>query len=384
MNLRISPAVLAAAALFSAACGKHEAPSREAAAVPPAHVRTVSAAQAEWPLEDQATGTVRARTAVSISAKVMGYVREVRAQAGDRVREGQTLVVIDARDMDTAVRKVDAMRDEVDSSLPEAENGIAAARAQLELAQVTFDRMSDLFGKKSISRQELDEASARLKAARAQHEMALSRRKQLSARLAQLQQERRSAEIMRSYAEVSAPYAGIVTARQAEPGTLATPGAPLLTIERAGVYRLEAQVEESRIALVRQGQQVQVDIDALGRTFPGRVSEIVPAVDPLSRAYTVKVDLPAAADLRSGMFGRARFPHGVKQVLALPATAVIERGQLQSVMVADQGFARTRLITTGARRDGAVEVLSGLTAGESIIHPAPTGLADGARVEVRQ
>jgi RND family efflux transporter MFP subunit len=313
----------------------------------------------------------------------MGYVREVRARVGDRVAEGQTLVVIDSRDLETAVSKVDAMRDEVASALPEAENGIAAARAQMELAQATFRRMEDLFQKESISHQEYDEASARLAAAKANHQMALAKRDQLLARARQVDEERRSAEILRGHADVKAPYTGTITQRHAEPGTLATHHAPLLTIERAGSFRLEAQVDESLLGRINQGQTVQVEIQALHREFPARVGEVVPSVDAASRAYTIKIELPGAADLRSGMFGRARFATGARQVVAVPEGAVIARGQLQSVMVAEGGIARNRLITTGARRAGSVEVLSGLSAGERIIHPVPAGLSDGARVEAR-
>jgi RND family efflux transporter MFP subunit len=381
VHMRIA-GMIALAGLM-AGCSNHEAPAKEAESGAPIAVKTVPAASVEWPLEDVATGTVRARTATSISAKVMGYVREVRVGVGDRVREGQTLVVIEARDLDTAVDKVDAMRDEVASALPEAENGIAAARAQMDLAQATFKRMEELFQKKSISHQEYDEASARLASAKANHEMALSKRKQLLARAQQVEQERRSAEILRGHAEVKAPYAGTITARQAEPGTLATPGAPLLTVERAGAYRLEAQVQESLIGRIRQGQTVQVEMEALRRTFPARVGEIVPSVDAVSRAYTVKIDLPGAPDLRSGMFGRVRFATGARQVVTMPESALMERGQLQSVMVAEAGIARSRLITTGARRNGSVEVLSGLSAGDAVIMPVPAGLMDGAKVEAR-
>jgi RND family efflux transporter MFP subunit len=143
-------------------------------------------------------------------------------------------------------------------------------------------------------------------------------------------------------------------------------------------------VEESRVNSIRSGQAATVTVEALGRPVSGRISEIVPAVDSGSRAYTVKIDLPAASALRSGMFGRAVFSQGTRRVLAVAEAAVAERGQLVSVMVVEGGAARTRLITVGERRGGSVEVLSGLTAGETVISPLPAALADGARVEVRQ
>ncbi len=139
---------------------------------------------------------------------------------------------------------------------------------------------------------------------------------------------------------------------------------------------------------MRAGQTVSVTLDALNRTLDARISEIVPAVDAASRAFVVKIDLPAMPQLRSGLYGRARFSLGQRQVLAVPASAVIERGQLRSVLVAEDGTARARLITVGQEWRQAsglsrVEVLSGLSSGDKLIFPVPAGLADGAKVEVR-
>jgi RND family efflux transporter MFP subunit len=313
----------------------------------------------------------------------MGYVREVKVQAGDRVREGQLLVTLDTRDLDIGSRRAEAAREEVRTAVPEADGAVAAAKANLDLAQVTQGRMLDLFQKKSISNQEFDESSARLKAAQAAYHMAQARRIQLNSKLAQVDQEVRAAEVTRSYADVLAPFAGVVVSKSVDPGSLALPGAPLLTIEREGAFRLEAQVEESHLGAVRVGQPVSVALDGVDRTLDARVSEIVPAVDAASRAYTVKIDLPALTAIRSGLFGRATFQLGSRPLLAIPASAVTERGQLQSVLVADNGIARTRLITAGQKVKDRVEVLSGLTAGEKVIFPVPQGLSDGSRVEVR-
>ena len=351
---------------------------------PPVAVSVVPVAEQQWPSIYEATGTVRARTSAVIAAKLLGYVREVKVQAGDRVREGQLLVTLDARDLDVNSRRAEAALDEVRSSTPEADSAVAGAKANLDLAQTTFDRMQELWNKKSISNQEFDEASAKVKAAQAAYEMARGRRVQLDAQAARVQQDIRSTEVTRSYAEITAPFAGVVTAKSVDPGAMAVPGAPLLTIEREGAYRLEASVEESRLSVIRVGQPVSVALDGIDRTLKARVSEIVPAVDAASRSYTVKIDLPSLPTLRSGAFGRASFSLGSRSPLAIPMGAVTVRGQLQSVMVAENGIAHTRLITAGQQSKDQTEVLSGLTAGESVIFPVPPGLSDGAAVEVRR
>jgi len=365
-----------------AGCGgadaRHASPA-SAAAVP---VEVASVNSQSWPDVYEATGTVRARTATVLSSKVMAYVRQVTVQAGDRVAEGQEVITLDARDLDSSVHRGEAAEAEVRSGFAEADNAVAGAKASLDLAQTTFHRMEELASKKSISNQEFDEAAARLKSAQAAYDMARARRGQLDSRLALAQQEVQSARIMRDYARIAAPFAGVVTARSVEPGNLAAPGAPLLTIEREGAYRLEASVDESRLPSVRNGQTVEVTLEALDRRLTARVSEIVPAVDAASRSYTVKIDLPAVPSLRSGMFGRAWFPSGTRQVTTVAASAIVEHGQLQSVFVVEDGFAHSRLVTTGKSQADAVEVLSGLTAGEKVVRNAG-GLADGARVEVR-
>jgi RND family efflux transporter MFP subunit len=332
----------------------------------------------------EATGTVRARTGAVLSSKVMAYVRQVAVQVGDHVREGQLLVTLDSQDLDTNVRRAEAADAEVVSAIPEADNGVAGAKANLDLAQSTFKRMEELASKKSISNQEFDESSARLKAAQAAYEMARSKRAQLDSKRAEVQQEIRAATIMRDYTRISAPFSGVVTAKSVEPGNLAAPGAPLLTIESEGAYRLEASVDESRLPFVKIGQAVEVALESLDRQLNAHVSEIEPSVDAASRAYIVKIDLPSMPNLRSGMFGRARFPVGAHRVVTIPPHALVERGQLQSVFAIEDGFARTRLVTTGERGQAAVEVLSGLSEGEKLVSPVPSGLADGARVEVRQ
>jgi len=373
---------LTAMAMLSG-CGGSESRPKAASNAPSIPVQAVVVRSSQWPDVYQATGTVRARSAAVLSSKVMAYVQQVAVQVGDQVRDGQLLVTLDSKDLDTNVRRAEAAEAEVLSAIPEADNGVAGAKANLDLARSTFKRMEELASKKSISNQEFDEASARLKSAQAAYEMARAKRSQLDSKLAQVREEIRGARIMRDYTRIAAPFSGVVTAKSVEPGNLAAPGAPLLTVEREGAYRLEASVEESKLPFVKRGQTVNIALEALDRQIPARVSEIVPAVDAASRAYIVKIDLPAMPNLRSGMFGRAWFPLGARTVVAVPQPALVDRGQLQSVFTVENGFARTRLVTTGQRAQNAVEVLSGLSEGETVISPLPSALADGARVEVR-
>ena len=134
---------------------------------------------------------------------------------------------------------------------------------------------------------------------------------------------------------------------------------------------------------MKAGQTVEVALEALDRRLTARVSEIVPAVDAASRSYIVKIDLPALPNLRSGMFGRAWFPHGRAQSADRSGAAVVERGQLQSVFVVEDG-SRAPSGHHRRKRPKAWRCFPGLSEGEKVVSPIPAGLADGARVEVRQ
>ena len=381
MKNLVTSVILITAWLLASCGGEHHA--REVQELPSVTVQTSEAASVEWSNDYEAVGTVSASTAASISAKLMGYVREVHVDAGDRVSAGQKLIVIDARDIDAAYRQAQAAVAEAKSAVAEVENAIVAAEAQKQLADATFQRMKDLHDKKSITEQEFDEVSAKKRMAEANYEMALSKREQLKEKISQAQEGVASAEVMKSYSEITAPFAGTVTKKMVEPGNLTAPGAPLLTIEQDGTYRLEASVEESRLPSIRQGQEVTVELDALGKTIDARVSEIIPAVDAASRTFTVRVNLPRTANLRSGLFGRARFAAAGQQVVTVPESAVLARGQVKTVYVIRDGHARARLVTLGSTRDGLVEVLSGLAAGEKIVAPVPPQIVDGSPVEVR-
>jgi RND family efflux transporter MFP subunit len=165
---------------------------------------------------------------------------------------------------------------------------------------------------------------------------------------------------------------------------MATPGTPLIVIENDSSYQLEVAVEESQFSNIHLRDQAEVEIEAIGsRALSCSVVEIVPAADPNSRSFTVKLALPniAGARLRSGLYGKARFISGQRQALAIPQKAITQRGQLVSVFVVDPaGVARLRLIKTGKLRGERIEVLSGLTDGEQFVVEGLSSLQDGSRV----
>ena len=375
--------IVAALAALMAGCGKEIHSKENATQAAPVRVSTETLSESNLQAVHHASGTVEARVTTPVSSRVMGYVREIRVQPGDQVRADQVVALIDSRDLETAVQQANAVLNETRAATVEVQQAINATNAQLDLAGATFKRMSSLFEKKSISNQEFDEASERLKLAQTSHESAISKQAQAAAKVEQARQGMRAAEIARTYAEVRAPFDGVVKERKAEPGSMAVPGAPLLILEQAAGYRLEAPVEESLLATLKVGQPVTVRIDALDKTLQLRISEIVPAVDASSRAVTVKVALPPMQGIRSGLYGRLEIAAASQKALTIPSAAVVNRGSVETVLIAEDGFARSRLVTIGRMTGDRAEVLTGLNAGDRIIYPRPAELADGARIETK-
>jgi RND family efflux transporter MFP subunit len=366
MQLRLIPILLALA--LSVGCSSE----RETASAAPETLSNVSlftVHPTNVPDLLEEVGTVRAVQTSQLASQMMGNIVEIRAHEGDRVRRGQVLAVID----DAQPR---ASLDRATAAELSSGQEISAADSDFALAEATFKRYQTLYDRKSVSPQEFDEVKARYQAMQARRDMARAGQAQAKAALQQ-------AHNAMSYTRVLAPFDGVVTEKKADVGTLASPGMPLFTVEDVRRYRLEATVNETDLRYVRAGQQAPVLVDALGdKELKGKVAEIVPAADPASRTFLVKLDLPTNPQLRSGLFGRAHFTRGERTSLLIPRSAVIERGQLQGVYILDQNkIANLRYITLGKPSGQQVEVLAGLQDGESVIAEPGSRELGGKKIE---
>ena len=315
------------------------------------------------------TGTVHARESSVVSAQVMGRIQQVLVHEGDSVRAGQTLVVLD----DATLR---AQVDQAQAGVKAAQNAQAAAQSNAALAASTLDRYKQLQAQKSVSPQEMDEVSRRAEAATANLDA-------MRAQAEAVRAQESGARTMMSYARLVAPFSGVVTARLADPGAMAAPGVPLLQVDQAGPLQLQTSVDESVFVSIQKGLKVKVEVSGAG--ISGTIAEIVPAADPSSHSFLVKIDLPASSLTRAGMYGTVEIPKGLHSVILTPHTALVQRGSLTCAYVLNaQGIAQLRTVTLGATQGDQVEVLSGISAGEKLVNaPWDRDLA-GKRIEVQQ
>jgi RND family efflux transporter MFP subunit len=332
---------LMAGLLLLAGCGQEnnsQAPA-VAATHQPLQAAVIEVRTAQVPIRVEVTGQVTARYQATLASKIQGMIEEILVREGTVVTKGQTLVVLDRRDLDAE---------------------LARAKAELENAESQRDRMVDLYQKDAVSKQELENATRTFKVAEATR----------NSILAQL-----------SYTVVKAPFSGVIIEKKVEIGELASPGQPLLRMEDPHQLRLEATVAEKDMRVVSLGAQLPVVIDALGSVpLVGIVAQVVPAGDPQTHTFMIKVDLPRTSGLNSGMFGRLLLEKGVSETLVVPASAFIERGELSSVFVVGaDNRAHLRWIKIGRKLDAGVEVLSGINPGERVLLDGAKG-RDGAVV----
>jgi RND family efflux transporter MFP subunit len=356
--------------------GRATAPAEAVEAIA-VNVATVGLADVAGTFE--AGGVVQARTTATLMARILAPVHDVRVSPGDRVRSGQVLIVLDGRDLAAQARRARAEAIVADQAVVAAESERQAADAALALARATHGRIAGLHARRSATPQELDDATGGLRAAEARAGSAVARARSAAAGVEGARAASDAADATDTFSRIVAPFDGIVTEKMVEPGNMAAPGTPLMRVEDARGFRLDVRVDESRIAQIAPGVAVPIALDAGAEGGPrmvsGRVTEIARAVDADTRAFLVKITLPAESGLRSGMFGRAHFSAAPRLALTVPAAAVVHRGQMTSVFVVEKDVARVRLVNVSGS-----EVLAGVSEGDVVIVAAPPTLSDGRRV----
>ncbi|MFH2092021.1 MAG: efflux RND transporter periplasmic adaptor subunit [Pseudomonadota bacterium] len=352
----------------------------------PSSIRAIvaEAAITSQPFVYEALGTITAQAASTLSSKIMGTVRDVTAREGDRVRQGEILVILDKRQVDVGLRQTEAGLSEAMKAESAAVSAANAARAGAELAQATYNRYQKLYKEESATRQEFEEVEARHRQAQA----ALSQTQAMVAAAQSRVQQARAmvsgAGISQKDATILAPYDGIVTAKMINVGDLASPGTPLLTLEKKGGFQAEFVLPEHHIQAIHIGQSMDISIPAQTGSpiITGTIQTIAPMADEKSRSFAVKVILPETALLRSGMFARVNIPVGEGGMLLIPESAMVVQGQLTGFfLVDDTRIARFRLMRIGRHFGSQIEVISGMKPGTRYVVSPPAGLKNGIKVE---
>lgn len=354
-TLRLTGLLLAWISLLGCGEPRH---GESAYSPPTVTARLTQSELVELPQEVEVQGTVEARQSAAVSARVMAMVSAVHVTAGDQVTSGQLLIEIDPQASE--------------GQLAQAQGALGQARAALALAERNYERFKALAETQAASELEVDMA-------RMQYEQAAGAVKQAEGAVA-------AASSVASDARVVSPFAGRVALKMVDVGDLAAPGRPLMMIESLAGRRLavavpETLMHESKLSL---GDRLRVQIDSrsdLG-SMEGTVAEMTPGADPASHSFQVKLDLPSL-DLTTGSAGRAWIPTQTRDTIVVPREAILRQGGLTLVVIRTaEGLASSRVVTVGrGLPEDKVEILSGLSGGETVLLGLTTTPPAGTRVE---
>ncbi|MDR9501918.1 MAG: efflux RND transporter periplasmic adaptor subunit [Desulfurivibrionaceae bacterium] len=314
----------------------------------------------------QAVGTVQPRLQSHIAARMTAQVREVKVRPGDKIEKGQLLIILDSRQNVSRLEQARQGLKGAEASKKQARQAIAAAAALFQQAEADFQRITSYYQSQAATEQDLEQARAAFLQAQAHLQQAKDSLAGAEAAIKQAREVVLQAEIALTDTLLVAQEAGHVLQRLVDPGDMAMPGRPLITLQTAGGLQLEASVREGLSRQIGLGEELQVEITALSETVAAKVKEIVPYADPQSRTFLVKASLPEMAGLYPGMFGKLLIPVRELEVVLIPQEAVRRVGQLELVEVREEDIWKRRFIQTGRRSNGRVEVLSGLSGGETV------------------
>ena len=370
-----------ALALLAVGCGGgKESPAEKVETV--SGIRTQTIQMQSVPDEIEAPGSVIAASTAQVAGRAMGTVLQVAVREGDRVGRGQLLVQLDERELAARRSSAQAAEEASTAGVVQATKAVASTQAQADVAKKTYDRYVYLKEQRSVSAQEFDEVAAKYQAAQAVLDQSKASLQQAEAMAAEAKSEAQAADSVASYARIVAPFDGRVIERRVEPGSLVSPGVTLLVLEDTSRYQLEATFPADAAAVVHQGSAARVDLDAPpGTSVAGRVAEMEAGADPASHTVKARIDLAKGPGVESGMFGRAFLARGSRRALLVANGALVARGQLRGLYAVDAGgLAHWRVLTLGNTFGPQVEVLSGLSAGDTVVlNPGPNEL-DGKRI----
>ena len=312
------------------------------------------------------SGQIESSQTVNISTRIMGYITKLNVKVGDYVKAGQLLASINSTDIVAKRAQVDAM--------------IGEADAAFQNAQKDLDRFTILNKQQSATAKELDNVTLQYNSVKAKLEAAKQMRNEINASLA--------------YTQLTAPFAGIVTQKFAEAGSMASPGMPIVTIEQSGSLQISANIPETEIQHIHMNDATVVTVKSLNKTFQSKIVQINPSSQFTGGQYVVKMQIPDAdkKQVYAGMYVNISIPLKGKNVqnktstnsITVPTTSIVNRDQLTGLYVVNNNTAFLRWVRLGKIYGNNIEVLSGLSANDEYVVDAKGKLYNGATITIKK
>ena len=329
---------------------------------------------------------------IDVYAKESGFVKELNVDYGSRVQKDQVLATLEIPELQLQVKEDDAAVKNAEAQIPHAQDELNRMQAQQKVLQLQFDRLNGVSQAKPglVAQQEVDDSQGKALASAAQVEAAKSNLQSAESELAAKQAKREHDQALFDYAKITAPFAGVVTQRYANLGTLmqggtnsSTQAMPLVKLSQDDLFRLVIPVPESYVKFIHLGDAVSVNVPSLNRTFPGKVARFSVDVREDTRTMHTEVDVSNPGRvLLPGLYAEATISLEKKDdAIAVPLQAVDQDNNRTTVDVVDSsGKIDRRQIVLGIQTPTDAEVLSGLQEGEIVVVSDRSGLKAGQEV----
>jgi RND family efflux transporter MFP subunit len=326
---------------------------------------------------------------VDLHAKVSGYIRWIKVDIGDRVRQGEVLALLEVPELQNQVEGAQAEVRHSQSDITRAQSEVVSAESTYSAVHAEYTRLEEASKERPglIAEQELDDARAKDQQAAAQVGVAKASLDAMQQQLGVSRATRSRLETMSRYEQIIAPFTGVVTKRYADTGSLIQAGQdnntqtlPVVQVAESDLLRLRMPVPESDVPYIQVGGDVQVKVNATGRTFTGKIIRFSRALDTNTRTMLTEVDVPNRdLSLNPGMYAETTIQLQQKNdALILPAQAVVQNGDQSYVLVVDAtNHVEKRNVTLGIQTSNRVEITSGLQAGDNVIAAGQTGYQPG-------
>jgi RND family efflux transporter MFP subunit len=329
---------------------------------------------------------------IDVFAKESGFVKDLNVDYGSRVKKDQVLATLEIPELQLQVKEDDAAVKNAEAQIPHAQEEVKRVQAQQKVLQLQYDRLNGVSQSKPglVAQQEVDDSQGKALASSAQVEAAKSNLQSAESVLAAAEAKREHDQALFDYSKITAPFAGVITQRYANLGTLmqagtssSTQAMPLVKLSQDDLYRLVIPVPESYVKFVHLGDPVSVNVPSLSRTFPGKVARFSVDVREETRTMHTEVDVPNPSGmLLPGLYAEATLTLEKKDdAIAVPLQAVDQDNNQTSVDVVDSSNKiEVRRIVLGIQTATDAEVLSGLQEGETVVASDRSGLKAGRQV----
>jgi RND family efflux transporter MFP subunit len=326
-------------------------------------------------------------------AKVSGYVKTIRVDIGDQVREGELLATLEIPEMDDDLTRAAASVQAASADVTEAQDELRRATASHEIAHLSYTRIQNVNKQEPglVPMQDIDVVHSRDLEAEAQLSMAQSHLQSAEDHRQIAVSEQARVQTLYKYTKIEAPFSGVITKRYANTGSMIQAGTasqtqamPVVRLSENNLLRLMLPVPESEVPMIRDGETVQINVPSLGSTFPGRVTRFSKTVQTSTRTMDTEVDVPNPTFvLVPGLYAEVilRTQQHLK-ALSVPVDAIEGTGDAARAYVVDsQGVVHVLQVKVGIETPQQIEILTGLKEGDTVIVGRHSGLQDGIKVQ---